>query len=57
MILSVVMIFIVNLVSCYWGLKNTEDFLVFGTNTEQLFILDVVSEDWEVEINESSKNL
>lgn len=57
MILSVVVIFIVNLVSCYWGLKNTEDFLVFGTNTEQLFILDVVSEDWEVEINESSKNL
>lgn len=37
--------------------KNTEDFLVFGTNTEQLCILDVVSEDWEVEINESSKNL
>lgn len=32
------------------SIENTEDFLVLGTNAEELRILDVVSEDWEIEI-------
>lgn len=39
------------------SIENTEDLQVLGTNTEQLYILGVVSEDWETEINKSSTSL